>query len=475
MPPSVGAIALVAMLTGGGPPAAAAESTIGTDGYVHVSPMGTVLGADPYYPKDGNGGYDVGDYNLAIEYLPSSTSIRAKATITATATQDLSRFNLDLCGLSVYSVKVDGVGATHARVGDHELVVTPRTMLAAGAAFTVEIVYGGSPRPLGTARGLVGWQRGYESAVAVGMPRSAMTWFPVNNTEVDKATLHVALTVPNGWQAVSNGTRVSDTPISGYRHTVTWAEETAVAPSAVMAAMGRRWQVDTATLPDGRSVYNAYATWALDKRALGNKLPEVIEFLSGVLGDYPQSAAGGMFLDRPATTHPAQTRPVYGVYAGMSDLVYATAYQWWGDGVTTKMWKDTQLTESFARYAVWLWDAEKNGVDLDQRYLDQVTAAKADARFWAPKLTDPGARAEYTPTAKGVLMVHALRKTVGDELFFQMYSGFPAINQQSNQGWYDFGLYAEAVAERDLSGFFGAWWNGTVIPADEFLFPGEGR
>ena len=50
---------------------------------------------DPYFPKDGNGGYDVAHYGLNIAYTPKTRVLKGVATITATATQDLSRFNLD--------------------------------------------------------------------------------------------------------------------------------------------------------------------------------------------------------------------------------------------------------------------------------------------------------------------------------------------------------------------------------------------
>ncbi|OXM49971.1 M1 family metallopeptidase [Amycolatopsis alba] len=451
---------------------AVAQPAPGSDGYVHVSPDGTVLGPDPYYPKDGNGGYDVDKYSLALDYSPYSMLLSGKATITATATQDLSRFDLDLRGLTVRSVTVDGVAATFRRSGEHELVITPRTPLTAGKGFTVVVGYDGRPEPLTTARGRVGWLATYgDSAVATGQPRSAMTWFPVNGTEVDKAALRVSVTVLDEFSVMGNGFQVSDIPAGVGRHTVTWSEDTALAPSTAMLGIGR-WEVEKITLPGGRTAINAYHPCAVDKRQIGGRLPEVLEFLTGKFGDYPQSAAGGLFLDRSlGYTHGAQTRPVYGRTATVADLVYATAYQWWGAGVTGKMWRDTLMPESIAQYAVWLWDEAKNGVDLDRRYRDTVTKVGADPAFWAPKLTDPGKGTEFAPTTKAVLMVHALRRLIGDDAFFQIMAGFPAINPQGNQNWHDFELYVSAMTQRDLGEFNAAWLDGTVRPPDALLYP----
>ena len=63
---------------------------------------------DPYYPLYGNGGYDVRHYDLSVSYDPATDVLVGRAVILARATQDLSQFNLDLQGLTVRSVTVDG-------------------------------------------------------------------------------------------------------------------------------------------------------------------------------------------------------------------------------------------------------------------------------------------------------------------------------------------------------------------------------
>ena len=59
---------------------------------------------DSYVGNLGNGGYDVSHYDLDVKYDPESDMLWGVATIEATATQNLSRFNLDLQGLTVRSV-----------------------------------------------------------------------------------------------------------------------------------------------------------------------------------------------------------------------------------------------------------------------------------------------------------------------------------------------------------------------------------
>src|SRR3954467_395823 len=67
---------------------------------------------DPYFPTYGNGGYDVVGYDLNVRYNPTGGQLTGTATITATATQNLSRFDLDLAHLTASKVTVDGAAAT---------------------------------------------------------------------------------------------------------------------------------------------------------------------------------------------------------------------------------------------------------------------------------------------------------------------------------------------------------------------------
>ncbi len=63
---------------------------------------------DPFFPLAGNGGYEVRHYSLRLDFEPQNNALDARAVISARATQDLSRFDLDLRGLHVAQVTVDG-------------------------------------------------------------------------------------------------------------------------------------------------------------------------------------------------------------------------------------------------------------------------------------------------------------------------------------------------------------------------------
>src|SRR3954469_19103827 len=115
------------MLVRVGLSAAVAAAVLG-GGVASASPPDFTPGApgagDPFFPLEGNGGYDVGHYKLRLDYDPVSRHLDASATITAQATQDLSRFDLDLRGFDVSRVVVNGRDATVTRDGQ-ELQITP--------------------------------------------------------------------------------------------------------------------------------------------------------------------------------------------------------------------------------------------------------------------------------------------------------------------------------------------------------------
>src|SRR5215213_2579063 len=160
---------------------------------------------DPYFPFDGNGGYDVGRYVLDVAYDPPTDSLTGTAEIQARATQALSSFNLDLVGLDVRGVTVGGQPATWSRNAG-ELTITPGQPLPADESFTTVIQYQGVPQTLSDPQlGPSGFFHTDDGALVVGQPDVAATWFPVNDHPLDKSSYTFKITAPADLQVVANG------------------------------------------------------------------------------------------------------------------------------------------------------------------------------------------------------------------------------------------------------------------------------
>jgi hypothetical protein len=169
---------------------------------------------DAYFPLDGNGGYDVGHYGLELAYDPATDVLDGVATIDLVTKQALSRFNLDLDGLTVDGITVDGTPATFQR-GNGELKITPAHALPNGHRTRVVVTYHGVPRELPAIEGGGGFIPTDDGVLTVGQPHVASYWFPVNDHPRDKARYTFGVTVPTGLEVVANGRLESQTDAGG--------------------------------------------------------------------------------------------------------------------------------------------------------------------------------------------------------------------------------------------------------------------
>ena len=397
-------------------PASAGVGTPGSDGI-----------GDSYFPRYGNGGYDVRRYALDIRYRPASNRLTGTATITAVATQDLSRFNLDFVGLQIGSLTVDGTDTTWVREHGHELVVTPPSTLTDGSTFVVRVRYGGIPKVFhDVVRG--GVVPTSDGALFIGEPQSAAAWFPVNDHPRDKATYRIDLTVPERLDAISNGRLLGRAEASTGWTTWSWRENDPMASYLATAAIGR-FRIDRRTSRDGIRVLDAVDPRAPSaaRRSL-QKEERTVRFMSNQFGAYPFDDLGGV-VDRTPLGYAleTQTRPVYDsrFFAGGENVfvvVHELAHQWFGDSVSVGDWQHIWLNEGFATYAEWLW-ADRKGRFTPQAFFNFICSSFGPGNsFWKVPPGDPGPRDLFDGAVylRGAMTLQALRKEVGTAAFFEI-------------------------------------------------------
>ncbi|WP_333774871.1 M1 family peptidase, partial [Streptomyces sp. IBSBF 3136] len=297
-------------------PAAAALCALALTGTgcgsgVHGTPGGHGV-RDPYFPRAGNGGYDVTHYALTLDYTPATRHLTGTAVITARATQDLTAFDLDLDGLDVGSVTVDGKDARWNRAGQ-ELTVRPHDDLRRGRVFRTTVRYSGTPRTLTDPDGSQeGWLPTADGALGLGEPVGSMAWFPGDHHPSDKAAYDITVTVPRGLQAVSNGELTSRRSRAG-RTTYAWHTAQPMASYLATVAVGR-FDITRTTGPHGLPVLTAVdPTQARASAGVLAKLPGIIAWEEQNFGPYPFSSTGAI-VDRPDDAGYAletQTRPVF--------------------------------------------------------------------------------------------------------------------------------------------------------------------
>ena len=437
---------------------------------------------DPYFPGLGNGGYDVEHYALELHVDMGSDEIAATASIRARALQALASFSLDLYGLEVTGVRVDGSDARFERTPpapladgtsgkSSELVIHPAKPLASGAEFTTEVAYHGSPtaRPdpafafLRQSKGS-GWHRRDSGVYVTSQCIGAASWFPCNDHPRDKASYSFRVTVAKPWTAAANGvlTEVIEQgdartfvfeardPMASYLATLNVAE------FAVLESKG----------PRGIPMRIYHPLDATDEQLAGfRRQGELLEFLESVFGPYPFEAAGAVMQYEPAAgALECQTLPVYGRGVDLETILHELAHQWFGDSVSVDLWRDLWLNEAFASYAEWLWLENTAGVEAYDQKARHTYAELRKQKTGSPYDTGVGQAFSARVYQRGPFVVHGLRREVGDEVFFRILDGWVEANKNGNATTAAFVAYASKCAGRELAPFFDAWLFADVTP-----------
>jgi aminopeptidase N len=463
-------LAATTVLVGLSPGMAAADGGGGKPGAPGIG--------DPYYPLDGNGGYDVGHYDLDVRYTPDTDVLAGIATIHAVATQHLSSFNLDFEGLEVRSITVDGKEADWSRDAG-ELTVIPEDSLRKHEEFTTVVRYEGVPETIQDALGTSGFMHTDDGVIVAGEPDVAATWFPSNDHPRDAASVSVSATVPAGLEAISNGV-LEDTRTDDGWTTWSWHAEEPMTTYLVTLAIGefdvqayeeagiRYWDAldpDLFTL-DLDPETEGPSAGEVAEGSLARQ-PEIIDFLSGYFGPYPFESAGGIVDDFEELQFAleTQTRPIYAAsfffdpISGDLVVVHELAHQWTGDLLRLHEWQHIWLNEGFATYAEWLW-LEREGLSTPQQEFENV-AQFAPPDFWELTIGDPGPEVDklfdIAVYFRGAMTLQALRQTVGDDVFFDILAEWVSSQAGDTVTTDEFIELAEKMSGMQLDDLFRTW------------------
>ena len=433
------------------------------DGANRFTPGAPGVG-DPYFPNEGNGGYDVGHYALDLSYQPDARHLEGTATITARATQNLSRFDLDLQDLTASAVRVNGGKAAFAQKGQ-ELVVTPKRGLPRGRTFTVAVTYGGTPKTI-TGSPIVfgadyGWQYTTDGAFVGCEPNASSTWYPSNDHPSDKATFSYRITVPKDRKVIANGDYRGATT-SGDTATYRWNENRPMATYLATIGIGK-WDFVTGRTDAGIPSISAFDPKysAADRDRIVKTTNEVTDYWSKTFGRYPFSSTGAIVDDVPEVgfSLETQTRPLYGYNVETGTIAHELAHQWFGDAVSVRKWQHIWLNEGFATFAANLWTEHTGGDTTWAAFQKAYDRYPAGDKFWNQSIADPQrdtmfAGAVYT---RGGMTLAALRHKVGDRAFFTILRDWVAQHRYGNGTTRQFTALAEKVTHKDLTDFFQVW------------------
>jgi aminopeptidase N len=418
----------------------------------------------------GDASWSAQHYDLDLHCRVADNRLDGVGRIVGRAERALDALELDLVGLAAVGVTIDGDLAAHAQRPER-LAVRSAAPIPAGASFSIEVAYGGSPAPRATPWGEVGWRRGGDGSIAAAQPGAAATWYPCNDRLSERATHRIRITAEQRYRAVATGALVEEATASG-RTARTFVTRTAAAPARTALHLGRYLR-GAAARPGVPLV--AYYPPALGPRVLGElaAVPRMLACFVERFGPYPFDdytlvVAPDDFA-QPRESHAGAVlgaRHVDGSSEAERPLAHLLAHQWFGTGLGAADWCHIWLDEGLACYAEWLWSEAAGGAtadDLARRHHERLASLPQD---FALADVRPEQLADDRIGQRGALLVHALRVAVGDVPFFDLLQRWAAQHAHGAVTTDDFRRLAGAHGRADasLDALLDAWLHEPALP-----------
>ena len=427
--------------------------------------MSTESGSDPYVPEHGDDSFDVTHYSLGLGYKLIGNRLDGDAVLTCVALAETTTVTLDLAGLRVAKVSVDGKPARFTHRGARLRIPVG---LVADQEFEVRVKYAGTPAPL-KARHLddAGWEELTDGVIVAAQPHGAPTWFPCNDRPSNKATYAITMAAPSDYYVAMSG-RLTDTRRRGSVTEWTWEMPEPMATYLATVQIGR---YEARELDNGVVVIAPPDLRGEGYDASFGQQPAMMAFFESIFGVYPFDTYTVVVTDDPLEIPlESQSLSTFGRNFASADwdavrlVAHELAHQWFGNAVTLREWKDIWLHEGFACYAEWLW-SEHSGRESAASCAAAHHAKLADLDQDL-LLADPGPALMFDDRVykRGALTLHALRTAVGDHDFFDILQSWVERFAGGNATTADFEALAAEISGESLTELFDAWLRSTELP-----------
>jgi len=315
-------------------------------------------------------------------------------------------------------------------------------------------------------------------------PEGARDWFPCWDRPSDKATVDITTKVPSNVNLGSNG-RLADSTVSADTIWYHWISRDPV--STYLVVLTGKISFNVAIVwwhkisnPNDSIPIRLYYSSGENITPTRNAIADMTTYYSQLFGEMPfekngfaaVSSYGGGMENQTLTT-------IYSTgWSSVTALIsHEYGHQWFGDMITCGTWADIWLNEGFATYLEALYfehisgyAAYKNNITSNaSSYMSGNPGWAIYNPQWAIITPDNGTLFNGPITYyKGSCVLHMLRYTIGDSLFFAGFKSYATdtVNfKLKNAVTDDFAAKMSSVAGQDLTWFFNEWVKQPNHPA----------
>ena len=309
-----------------------------------------------------------------------------------------------------------------------------------------------------------------------GETQHSSKWFPTIDRPNERMTHDIWLTVPDSMVSVSNGRLLKEESLGNGMRKDHWKMDLPHAPYLVAIAVGDFAKVTASQgdLPLGYYVEKGFEKGAAKvfastpemisyfEKRLGVPFPwqkydqiVVRDFVSGAM----ENTTASIFMEELLLDEREALDSEWDYI-----IAHELFHQWFGDLVTAESWSNLTLNEAFANYSEYLWNEKRYGQDQADLKLvveKEGYLAEADAepkeliRFNYADAEDLFDAHSYN---KGGLVLHMLRRELGDAAFFKGLNLYLTQHAFQAVEAHDLRLAMERVSGRDLNWFFNQWF-----------------
>lgn len=310
-------------------------------------------------------------------------------------------------------------------------------------------------------------------------PEGARKWFPCWDRPSDKATLDLTAKVPSSVKLGSNGRLADSTTIADttwYR----WISRDPIATYLMVMSGKVNYNIDIVhwrlpSNPNDSIPIRFYWNAGENTTSLNNiktKIIPMTDQFSLLFGEYPFEKNGFATLNSQFPWGGMENQTLTSLCANCwnENLVsHEHAHQWFGDMISPGTWADIWLNEGFATFSEALWyeytggpTAYKNDILGDaSSYLSGNPGWPIYNPQWAI-VTPPNSQLfNYAITyAKSACVLHLLRYTLGDSLFFAAIKAYAMDTtnfKHKSAVTADFITTLNQVTGESLNWFFDQW------------------